>query len=97
MLLLNMYFQSEFHIFYCIKRGFTNGSLICIHSVHSCDFLGKTPNPDAGGERRRSVANKLSADFFQKGRIIRLRQFFEDRTQPPSIFKFSIDRSAKRL
>lgn len=42
--------------------------------------------------RRRSVANKLSQEFLPKGRIKKLKQFFEERTQPTSIFKFSSDR-----
>jgi len=41
--------------------------------------------------RRRSVA-KFSAEFLPKGRIIRLKQFFEDRTQPSSLFRFHTDR-----
>ncbi|XP_035705583.1 uncharacterized protein LOC110845747 isoform X4 [Folsomia candida] len=59
----------------------------------SCGVIKATsPMSDVG--RRRSVANKISAEFFPRGRIIRLKQFFEERTQPSaksSIFKFSVD------
>ncbi|CAG7815071.1 unnamed protein product, partial [Allacma fusca] len=47
-----------------------------------------TTDPGTSPGRRRSMANKLSSDFLHKGRIVRLKQFFEERTQPSSLFKF---------
>lgn len=65
--------------------------------MNSIDILSKSTTPVPVGGRRRSVANKLSAEFFPKGRIIRLKQYFEDRTQQPSIFKFNVDRSGLKV
>lgn len=64
-------------------------------STHSFDVMSCKPPYTSGATtgRRRSMANRLATEFFPKGRIHKLKQFFEDRTQPTSsLFKFYVDR-----